>query len=190
MKKIVYIFLALIIYSCSNGETQLTDETAQEENSTDNIIDTYEERVQDIEKYTALMYDDSMNFNKEVAENLLVAYDRFIQHESFYSEAKEYMFKSGELCRALNRPHEAIRYFNLLLDRDPKYKLAPPALFYKALVVGDMLHEDEHAKQLYQEFIDTYPDHPLVESAKASIELQGKDLNEIIKEFEKKNSTP
>lgn len=188
MKKIISIILAATItYSCSENGNNATENSSLDEQPTDDVIDSYEERVQDIDKYTALMYDDSMNFNKEVAESLLVAYDRFIKHESFYSEAKEYMFKAGELCRALNRPHEAIRYFNMLLDRDPKYKLAPPALFYKALVVGDMLHENDHAKQLYQEFIDTYPDHPLVESAKASIELQGKDLNEVIKEFEKKN---
>lgn len=186
MKRFLIIFSSLLIISCSNNEP--TETTSDEKSSYIDEIDTYEERVADIDKYTALMFADSMNFNVNVAESLLVAYDRFIVHESYYSVAKEYMFKAGELCRALNRPHDAIRYFNMLLDRDPKYKLAPAALFYKALVVGDMLNENEQAKALYQEFIDTYPDHPLIESAKASIDIQGKDLNELIKEFEKKNS--
>jgi len=44
------------------------------------------------------------------------------------------------------------------------------------------------AKKTYQEFIDKYPNHPLVESAKQSIKLQGKPLDEIVKGFEKKNS--
>ncbi len=186
MKRVIIIFSSVIIFGCSNNESK---ETIVEDKLTNvNEIDTYEERVADIDKYTALMFADSMNFNVQIAESLLVAYDRFIVHDSYYSVAKEYMFKAGELCRALNRPHDAIRYFNMLLDRDPKYKLAPAALFYKALVIGDMLNENEQAKALYQEFIDTYPDHPLVESAKASIDIQGKDLNELIKEFEKKNS--
>ena len=62
------------------------------------------------------------------------------------------------------------------------------AVFYKAMIVGDMLGEHETAKLFYQEFIDKYPDHPFAESAKASIELQGKDLNDVIKEFEQKNA--
>lgn len=188
MKKLIFLIsISILLYSCSEEHVANEKEKIVNESKSIDEIDTYEERVADIDFYTSKMYDDSLNFDKNIAENLLKAYDRFIQHESYYSIAKEYMFKAGELCRALDRPHDAIRYFNMLLDRDPKYKLAPAALFYKALVVGDMLHEDEEAKKLYQEFIDTYPEHPLVESAKASIQLQGKDLNEVIKEFEKKN---
>ena len=76
-----------------------------------------------------------------------------------------------------------------MLERDPDHERAPLALFYKATIVGDMLNEDENAKMLYQEFIDKYPDHPLAESAKESIKLQGKSLDEIVKEFEKKNKS-
>ena len=97
------------------------------------------------------------------------------------------MFKAGELCRGLNRPYDAIRYFNMLLEKDPDYKLAPEALFYKASTVGDMLKEHNEAKRLYQEFIDTYPKHPLVESAKGSLLIEGQDLEDVIKGFKKKN---
>ena len=61
-------------------------------------------------------------------------------------------------------------------------------MFYKAMIIGDMLHEDELAKKTYKEFIENYPDHPFVESAKASINFQGKTLEEVVKEFEKANS--
>jgi len=74
-----------------------------------------------------------------------------------------------------------------LLERDPDHERAPLALFYKATIVGDVLREDENAKIYYQEFIDKFPEHPLAESAKESIKLQGKSLEEIVKEFEEKN---
>jgi TolA-binding protein len=187
MKNILLVLsFSFIIYSCGN-KTEPTESIQKIEVALDNPIDTYEERVAEIDKYTAQMYDDSLNFNKEVAENLLVAYDRFIKKDDFYNIHKEYMFKAGELCRGLNRPHDAIRYFNMLLDKDPDYKLAPEALFYKAATVGDMLREHDEAKRLYQEFIDTYPKHPLVESAKGSILIEGQDLEDVIKGFKKKN---
>mgnify|MGYP003646474621 FL=1 len=187
MKNIFLVLsFSLIIYSCGN-KTEPTEAVDTVEVTLKNPIDTYEKRVSDIDKYTALMYDDSLNFNKEVAENLLDAYDRFIKKDDFYNIHKEYMFKAGELCRGLNRPYDAIRYFNMLLEKDPDYKLAPEALFYKASTVGDMLKEHNEAKRLYQEFIDTYPKHPLVESAKGSLLIEGQDLEDIIKGFKKKN---
>lgn len=187
MKNIFFILsLSILIYSCKN-DTQPKEVVLKKQEIVEDPIDTYDERVEDIAKYTALMYDDSLNFNKEVAENLLLAYDRFIAKDDFYNIHKEYIFKAGELCRGLNRPHDAIRYFNMLLEKDPEYKLAPEALFYKAATVGDMLKEHDEAKRLYQEFIDTYPNHPLVESAKGSILIEGQDLKDVIKNFKKKN---
>lgn len=188
MKKIVFIsILSLFLWNCGNNSE--TTEPVIEKLNTPTLAeeDTYDKRVSDIDKYTAQMYDDSLNFNREVAENLLKAYDKFIEKDNFYNIHKEYMFKAGELCRGLNKPHEAIKYFNMLLEKDPEYKLAPEALFYKAATVGDMLKEHDEAKRLYQEFIDTYPKHPLVESAKGSILLEGQDLENVIKGFKKKN---
>lgn len=186
MKKYIYFVVILAsILSCN------TTEDKKEESSTaleENDLTTYEGRVSEIEKYTKLIYDDSLNFNKNYAEKLLAAYDKFITHDNYYTISNEYMFKAGELCRALDRPNDAIKYFNMLLEKDPKDPHAGAALFYKAMIIGDMLHDDELAKATYQEFIDKYPDHPLVESAKASIKLQGKTLEEIVKGFEKQNS--
>jgi len=186
MKKIIFILtLSSFILSCSNNSSDIKIEDGI---AKDTLIDTIEERVAQIEKYSALLYEDSLNFNPQYAENLLSAYDEYINYHSFESDSKDYQFKAGELAKALNKPNEAIKYFNDLLDRDPNHEKAPVALFYKAMIIGDMLHEDELAKKTYQEFIDKYPEHPFVESAKASIELQGKSLDEIVKGFEEKNS--
>ncbi len=184
MKNLLFINVLILLFASCNNNNK--NEIKKETNTEKEEIDTYEERVSDIEKYTKLIYDDSLNFNKEYAKNLVKAYDRFIKHDSYYNVSKEYMFKAGEICKALNRPQDAIMYFNMLLERDPNDKYAPPALFYKAMIIGDVFHEDALAKATYQEFIQKYPDHPLVESAKQSIELQGKSMEEIIDGFKKK----
>lgn len=186
MKKILYLLiLSTFFIRCSTNNNDVTVSDGTEK---DTIVDTFEERVADINKYTALLYEDSLNFNPQYAEKLLSAYDTYIKYHSFESDSKDYQFKAGELAKTLNRPHVAIKYFNDLLERDPIHEKASMALFYKAMIIGDMLHEDELAIKTYQEFIDKYPNHPFVESAKASIKMQGKSLDEIVKGFEEKNS--
>ena len=186
MKKYIYLsFFVFAIYSCgSNDDAKI--KVTKPEVIKGNDLNTYEGRVSEIEKYTKLIYDDSLNFNKDYAEKLLTVYDLFIAKDSYYNISKDYMFKAGEICKALDRPYDAIKYFNMLLEKDPKDKNAGAALFYKALIIGDVLHENELAKQTYQEFIDKYPNDPLVEGAKASIQLQGKTLDEIVKGFKEK----
>lgn len=186
MKKVFIVFTAsLVLMGCGNDQAEIKVEEAQTE---DKVVDTMEERVSEIDKYTAILFSDSLNFNKPAAEKLLAAYEDYLAHDKFEAISFTYQFKAGELAKALNKPHVAIKHFNDLMDRDPDNEHAPMALFYKAMIVGDDLGEHETAKIYYQEFVDKYPNHPFAESAKASIQLEGKDLDEIVKEFEKKNS--
>ena len=185
MKKITYLFaMVMVLYACS-GEA---DVKVEEGEIVEDPIDTFEERVAEIDKHSAILYSDSLNFNAEYASNLLKAYEDYIEFHSFQADSKDFQFKAGELAKALNKPHIAIKHFNDLMARDSVHEKVPLCLFYKAMIIGDMLHEDELAKTTYQEFIDKYPDHPFAESAKASIELQGKSLDEIVAGFEEKNS--
>lgn len=188
MRLIIIGIVSVFFISCSNtSEKDLTIE--QSEEVKDTIVDTFEERTAEIEKYSAILFSDSLNTNDEVALKLLKAYEDYIHYHSFETISMEYQFRAGELAKALNKPHVAIKHFNGLLERAPNHERAPLALFYKAMVIGDILLEHENAKRYYQEFIDKYPTHSLVESAKESIKLQGKSLEEIVKEFEKKNTS-
>lgn len=183
---VLMLMFGLSVISCSGSSEGDVVVEANEEVK-DTIIDTVEERIALIDKYNTVIINDTLGQHRETAEKLLVAYEDFLKHHSFESISKEYQFRAGELAKALGKPHLAIKHFNGLLERDPDYERAPLALFYKATIVGDVLREDENAKIYYQEFIDKFPEHPLAESAKESIKLQGKPLEEIVKEFEEKN---
>lgn len=187
-KALIFTSVALLgVFVACSGSSDQDIVIEKNEEVKDTIVDTIEERIALIDNYSLILANDTTGIHREVAEKLLLAYEDFLKHHSFESISKEYQFRAGELAKAINRPHLAIKHLNGLLERDPDHERAPLALFYKATIVGDMLNEDENAKMLYQEFIDKYPDHPLAESAKESIKLQGKSLDEIVKEFEKKN---
>lgn len=185
MKKILYILTSTLILASCSSEPDIKIEAAKEKETDAN---TFEARVAEIDKHTAILFSDSLNFNVKSANDLLAAYEEYIEHHSFQSDSKDIQFKAGELAKSLGKPHIAIKHFNGLLERDPNHEKAPMALFYKAMTIGDDLHQDDEAVRYYQEFIDKYPEHPFAESAKASIKLQGKSLEDIVKEFEEKNS--
>jgi len=184
MKNIIYLLALVMLYSCS-GNTDIKVEGAE---LVEDPIDTFEERVSEIDKYTAAVFADSLNFNAVYATKLLAAYEDYIKFHSFEADSYDIQFKAGEMAKALNKPHIAIKHFNDLIERKPTHEKAGMALFYKAMIIGDMLHEDELAIKTYQEFIDKYPDNPFVPSARESIKLQGKSLNDIVAGFEEKNS--
>ncbi|MBQ21144.1 MAG: hypothetical protein CMD31_10340 [Flavobacteriales bacterium] len=189
-KALIFMSVALLgVFVACSGSSDQDIVIEKNEEVKDTIVDTIEERIALIDNYSLILANDTTGVHREVAEKLLLAYEDFLKHHSFESISKEYQFRAGELAKAINKPHLAIKHLNGLLERDPDHERAPLALFYKATIVGDMLNEDENAKMLYQEFIDKYPDHPLAESAKESIKLQGKSLDEIVKEFEKKNKS-
>ena len=189
-KAFIFTTVALLsVFVACSGSSDQDIVIEKNEEVKDTIVDTIEERIALIDNYSLILANDTTGVHREVAEKLLLAYEDFLKHHSFESISKEYQFRAGELAKAINKPHLAIKHLNGLLERDPDHERAPLALFYKATIVGDMLNEDENAKMIYQEFIDKYPDHPLAESAKESIKLQGKSLDEIVKEFEKKNKS-
>ena len=185
MKKLLYIIIPTIILASCSNEPEFNVDAAK---NIENGIDTHKERVSEIENHTALLFSDSLNFNVKSANDLLAAYTEYIKYHSFESDSKTIQFKAGELAKSLGKPHIAIKHFNDLIERAPNHEKVALALFYKAMIIGDDLHEDELAKATYQEFLDKYPDHPFAESARASIELQGQTLDEIVKGFEEKNS--
>jgi len=185
MKKLLYFIIPTVILASCSSEPEFKVDGAK---NIETSIDTHNERVAEIDKYTALLFSDSLNFNTTSANDLLAAYEDYIKHHSFETKSKDIQFKAGELAKSLGKPHIAIKHFNDLIERAPNHEKAALALFYKAMIIGDDLHENELAKDTYQEFIDKYPEHPFAESAKASIKLQGKSLDEIVKGFEEQNS--
>jgi len=181
-KALIFTSVALLgVFVACSGSSDQDIVVEKNEEVKDTIVDTLEERIALIDNYSLILANDTTGVHREVAEKLLLAYEDFLKHHGFETISKEYQFRAGELAKAINKPHLAIKHLNGLLERDPDHERAPLALFYKATIVGDMLNEDENAKMLYQEFIDKYPDHPLAESAKESIKLQGKSLDEIVK---------
>jgi outer membrane protein assembly factor BamD (BamD/ComL family) len=100
----------------------------------------------------------------------------------------EYLFKGAEIAMNLNQSAMAIEYYNRILLSYPAFRKRPYCVFLQAYILENQLNQYDQAKARYQEFIDKYPDHVLVKDARASIENMGKPIEELIKEWDQKNS--
>ena len=100
----------------------------------------------------------------------------------------EFLFKGAEIAMNLNQSGMAIEYYNRILLSYPDFKKRPYCMFLQAFILENQLNQYDQAKARYQEFVDKYPDHVLAKDARASIENMGKPIEELIKQWDEKNS--
>ncbi len=89
MRKILYIFIPTLILASCSSEPDIKIEPAKEKETKAN---TLEARVAEIDKHTAILFSDSLNFNTKSATDLLAAYEDYILHHSFQSDSKDIQF--------------------------------------------------------------------------------------------------
>lgn len=102
--------------------------------------------------------------------------------------AAEFLFKAAEIAMNISQPGMAIEYYNRILLTYPAFEKRPYCIFLQAFILENQLNQYDQAKARYQEFIDKYPDHVLVRDARASIDNMGKPIEDLIKQWEEKNS--
>jgi TolA-binding protein len=126
--------------------------------------------------------------NDSIAALLIDAYDEFASLYPKDSLSPDYLFKAGEVSMGLGKPLKSMSFFTKVYDRYPDFEKAPYSLFLQAYVLDNHLNDDVRAGEIYTDFINKYPDHPMAKDADFSIKNLGKSDEELIKEFEKKNN--
>jgi TolA-binding protein len=93
------------------------------------------------------------------------------------------IFQSGLDTRVTGNAslEKAITFYQQVHDKFPQAKEAPKALFLIAFVQANELKQFDAAKANYQKFIDTYPNDPLLQSAKDEVNNVGVPPEEIIR---------
>lgn len=146
--------------------------------------DQANEKILSVEKQ--LTNDTSMVLNKQVALDLTTQYANFADNFPGDTLAPFYLFKAGEMAMNLNMGSKSIMYFNKIVQQYAGYKKMPETLFLMAFVYENQLNNEKMATELYNRFINDYPNHVLYKDAKASLDNMGKSLEELIKSFEEK----
>ena len=118
------------------------------------------------------------------ADELVRAYLAFAEKYTKDTLSPAYIYSAGDLMMNLDNPSGAIAAFQRLRRDYPDHAKADEALFLEAYVTENNLGDLGKAKDLYQEYLQLYPNEDFADDAQACIHNLGKSPEEIIREFE------
>ena len=126
------------------------------------------------------------------AENviqLVDAYLLFAKQNPNDQQTPEFLFKALDVAVGVNAegPQKAIDIADILIEKYPDFEMTPMALFIKGFVYENMIGDLQNAEMTYRQFIEKYPNSPIVEDVKATLENLGLTPEELIRKFEEAN---
>lgn len=142
----------------------------------------------EIKKREAKLNEDPNSMDKRAAADLMDAYATYAVRFSNRDNSADRLFKAGEIAMGLNHTTTALKYLAKVYEEYPDYTKRPYALFLQAFVLENQAQDYDQAKSLYEKFISEYPTHPMADDATYSIQNMGKSPEELIREFEIRDS--
>ena len=126
------------------------------------------------------------------AENviqLVDAYVLFAEQNPNDQQTPEFLFKALDVAVGVNAegPQKAIDIADILIEKYPDFEMTPMAMFVKGFVYENMIGDLQNAEMTYRQFIEKYPESPMVGDVKATLENLGLTPEELIRKFEEAN---
>ena len=121
------------------------------------------------------------------AQETIALYEKFAATFPKDSLTPNFLMKAADICSNTNQAAKSVELCRKIVQQYPDFKDVPTAMFLMAFVTENKLNNIPRAKELYQEFIQKYPNHPLAKDAQASIENLGLSDEELMAKFQKMN---
>jgi outer membrane protein assembly factor BamD (BamD/ComL family) len=156
----------LILVSCGSSDKDLKAEIEQMEDS--------------------LFADVTKMINKSLAQELINKYIELADAYPDDPESPVALFKAGDMSMNLNMSQQAIQIFDRIMKEYPNYEKTPQCLFLKGYIYENDFRDLQKAKEIYEEFLEKYPEDDFADDAEISIKNLGKSPEDLIREFEEK----
>ena len=120
---------------------------------------------------------------------LVDAYLLFAKQNPNDQQTPEFLFKALDVAVGINAegPQKAIDIADILIEKYPDFEMTQMAMFVKGFVYENMIGDLQNAEMTYRQFIEKYPNSPIVEDVKATLENLGLTPEELIRKFEEAN---
>lgn len=162
-KTILAFFILFILSACAPSPQKLQEEIKQKE---------------------AVLFNENGILNPDKGNEMIALYTDYFKKFPKDTLSAKYLFDAAGLKITLKDYYGAISLYDTIMARYPRTQVAPQALFMKAFTYDNYLQRINEARDNYQRFINTYPNHSLTNDAKKSIEFLGKSNEEIMKLLE------
>jgi len=177
MKNICIIGLLLtFLYSCSGN----SDKEVVEKNKL----------LIEIKNSEKKMFEDSlMEINIGVANNAIKLYSQYANSFPEDTASPEYLFRAGELCKALSMGKLALTYYERIEKDYPEFPKLAIVIFMQGYINETQLANYKNAKYHYERYIEKYPKSKFSEDLKVMIRNLGRTDQELIKSFQEKEKS-
>ena len=145
--------------------------------------------VEKINELEAKVFTEGVSFEKENLIQLVDAYLLFAKQNPSDSQSPDFVFKALDVAvgTSVETPQKAIEIADVLIEKYPDFEMTPMAMFIKGFVYENMIGDLQNAEKTYRQFIEKYPENPMLEDVKATLENLGLSPEELIRKFESKN---
>ena len=142
--------------------------------------------VEEINKLESQVFAKDVKVEKENVVKLVDAYVLYAKQNPDDSQSPEYLFKALDVAVGINAegPQKAIDIADIMIEQYPDFEMTPMAVFLKGFVYENMMTDYDKALDTYHQFLERYPNSPLVNDVKSTIENVGLTPEELIKKFE------
>jgi tetratricopeptide (TPR) repeat protein len=174
MNRILFLAAVLGFFACGDGSN--TDKMPKEE------------RLALIREMESTAYAQSGEINTTSILTLSKLYAQYADENPEDQLSAGFLFKAGDICMGMEKSELAIQHYNSIIDRYPDYEKVPYCYFLKGFIYENNVKDLEKAKMSYELFIEKYPNHDMTEAAEFSLRNLGKSPEDLIREFESKES--
>lgn len=123
----------------------------------------------------------------QTADELIQAYISYAESHKDSPEAPDYLYSAADLSLNINKSKESLDLYNRIIYEYPDYAKTPECLFLVGYIYENYFQNYGKAKEIYEDFLNKYPNHDFADDAAISIQNMGKSPEELIRSFEEKN---
>ena len=126
---------------------------------------------------------------KEEVIQLIDAYILFAEQNPDDVQSPDYLFRALDIAVGVNAegPDKAVKIADMLIEKYSDFEMTPMAMYLKGFVYENIVGDLHNAEMTYRQFVEKYPESPMVEDVKATIENLGLSPEELIRKFEEAN---
>lgn len=136
-------------------------------------------------KEKELMSDSLKSIDRKKAIEMIDLYTQYAEKYPDDTNGYEYIFKAADISNGIGQYQQAINLYKEVSSNQAFRKRAV-ALFLQGFIYENQLRDYFKAREIYEKFLEFYPEHALADDVRYSLQNLGKTPEELIKEFEKK----
>lgn len=118
--------------------------------------------------------------------SLLAAYEAYAAKYPGDTIGANFLFKAADFYRYMGKPLRSIGIYEQIYKNYPTFEKRPYALFLQGFIFENEVHNVHTARIKYDDFLRAYPDHPIADDVKLSMENLGKTPEQLMAEIEAK----